>query len=90
MSARPDVIEKVSWGAWLIPTMGETTLETIDELLKGSIEETDDADVSYKLRSARQLIDVVRMRHEEIDETIEEVQLDEEILENLRELGYVE
>jgi len=70
--------------------MGETTLETIDELLKGSIEETDDADISYKLRSARQLIDVVRMRHEEVDETIEEVQLDEEILENLRELGYVE
>lgn len=70
--------------------MGETTVETIDELLAGAIADTDDEDVHYKLRNARQLLDVVRTRHEQIDEAIDETEVTSEVLENLRELGYVE
>lgn len=70
--------------------MGETTVETIDELLAGAIEDTDDEDVHYKLRNARQLLEVVRTRHEQLDEAIDEADVDSEVLENLRELGYVE
>ena len=70
--------------------MGETTVETIDELLAGAIADTEDGDVHYKLRNARQLLDVVRARHEQLDEAIDEADVDSEVLENLRELGYVE
>lgn len=70
--------------------MAETTVETIDELLAGAIEDTDDRDVHYKLRNARQLLEVVRTRHEQLDEAIHEAQVDDEILDNLRESGYIE
>jgi hypothetical protein len=70
--------------------MGDTTLETIDDLLQGVIEETDDSDIHYKLQSARQLITVVQDRHEQIGETLTKEDIDEGTFDTLRELGYVE
>lgn len=70
--------------------MGTQTIATIGEILDGVIEDTDDPQISYKLRNARQLLDVVQQRHEHVNETIEAADVDEEIVENLRQLGYVE
>jgi len=70
--------------------MAETTLDTIDELLAGAFDDVDDPDVRYKLRSARQLVQVVQQRHETLDEAIDEAVDDEAILSNLRDLGYMD
>jgi hypothetical protein len=70
--------------------MGETTLDTIDGLLENALNETDDSNVRYKLRNARQLIQIVEQRHQDLaDEDITDAVEDEEILDELRDLGYV-
>ena len=70
--------------------MAETTLDTIDELLQGAFDDVNDPDVRYKLRSARQLLQVVQQRHETLDEAIDDAISDEQIMSNLRDLGYIE
>jgi len=70
--------------------MAETTLTTIDELLEGVFSEVDDPDVRYKLRSARQLVQVVQQRHDMLDDAIENAVDDEAILSSLNDLGYLE
>ncbi|AUG49295.1 hypothetical protein BVU17_17130 [Haloarcula taiwanensis] len=70
--------------------MAETTLATIDELLEGTLDDVDDPDIRYKLRSARQLLQVVQQRQDIMDEAIETAVEDEEVLQNLRDLGYTE
>lgn len=70
--------------------MVKSTLETIDDLLEGAIAETSDSEVHYKLRNARQLLSVVEERRESLDDLVEESVEDQELLENLRDLGYLE
>ncbi|UWG48325.1 Uncharacterized protein HSRCO_2051 [Halanaeroarchaeum sp. HSR-CO] len=70
--------------------MAKSTLDTIDDLLEASIAETGDTEVHYKLRSARQLLSVVEDRRESLDELVEESVEDEALLDNLRDLGYLE
>ncbi|AAV44802.1 hypothetical protein BDK61_4102 [Haloarcula quadrata] len=70
--------------------MAETTLATMDELLEGALNDVDDPEVRYKLRSARQLLQVVQQRQDIIDEAIDTAIEDEAVLENLRDLGYTE
>lgn len=55
------------------------------------IDETDDSEIHYKLRKARQLAEVVKQRHRDLaDEGITNEVDDEEILNDLRDLGYIE
>jgi hypothetical protein len=70
--------------------MVRDTLETIDELLEGVMNDVDDSDVRYRLRSARQLLELAKQRYKDHDEAIEDIVEDDEILKDLRELGYVE
>lgn len=70
--------------------MAETTLDTIDELLDGALDDVDDPDVRYKLRSARQLPRVVQQRHDTLDEAIDDAVVDESIMSDLRDLGYID
>ncbi|MDQ2074114.1 hypothetical protein ACODNH_23470 [Haloarcula sp. NS06] len=70
--------------------MAETTLATMDELLEGALDDVDDPEVRYKLRSARQLLQVVQQRQDIMDEAIDTAIEDEAVLENLRDLGYTE
>jgi len=70
--------------------VAKTTIDTIDELLAGVMEDVEGSEARYKLRNARQLVEVVRQRHHDLDEAIEDSVDDEEILEDLRDLGYVE
>jgi len=70
--------------------MAETTLATMDELLEGALNDVDDPEVRYKLRSARQLLQVVQQRQDIIDEAIDTAIENEAVLENLRDLGYTE
>ena len=67
--------------------MSETTLDTLEDLLQGAEEDIDNSDAVYKLRSARQLVEVLRQRQDDRDKAIEDVIDDEEVLDNLRDLG---
>ncbi|AKH96793.1 hypothetical protein [Halanaeroarchaeum sulfurireducens] len=74
--------------------MERSTLETIDSLIEQSVDLTENSEVRFKLRTARQLISVIEEEQETLDETVdklvEDSDIDEEVYETLRELGYVE
>ena len=70
--------------------MADTTLETIDELLRGAMDDIDDAEARFKLRNARQLLLAVAQQHDDLDDAIETAVDDEEVMRSLRDLGYVE
>jgi len=70
--------------------MSQNTSDTLASLLESVIEDTDGADVHFKLRTALQLLDVVRVRNERISDTLSDVDLDDDLDARLRELGYVE
>jgi hypothetical protein len=69
--------------------MGETVYNTLDTLLASVHEEVDDPELSYKLRTARQLTVVCEDQIEAYEETLEEADLDEETMEHLHQLGYL-
>jgi hypothetical protein len=70
--------------------MTQETSETIRTLLESVIERTDDEEIHYKIRTALQLLDVVRVRNEQVSETLSAVELDEDLENRLAELGYLE
>lgn len=70
--------------------MGKSICETTESLLASVQEEIDDPDLSYKLRTARQLALACKHHHEMFEQTLEQAELDSETVENLRELGYLE
>ena len=70
--------------------MSHTPLDTVEVLLESVLEETEDVDVHFKVRTALQLLVVVRDDMARASETLSEADLDEDLRERLRELGYVE
>jgi hypothetical protein len=70
--------------------MVREALDTVDEMLEGAMNDIDDSDARYKIRSARQLLELAKERHRSHDEAIEEMISDDEVLSKLRDLGYVE
>jgi hypothetical protein len=70
--------------------MAKTAIGTIETLLEGSLEEVDDPDVTYKLRQALSLLQVIDAQHVDARAALEHVDLDPEVEANLRELGYLE
>ena len=50
----------------------------------------DDPNLSFKLRTARQLLVVYDERLRKHREALDETDLEEETLENLRQLGYID
>ena len=69
--------------------MVKTTLDTLDELLEGAFDDVDDPDVRYKLRSARQLVQVIQQRQNTLDAAITDAVDDEDTIGRLRDLGYI-
>ena len=69
--------------------MAETTYEAIERLLASVQDEVDDSEVSYKLRTARQLIKLSKDRTEVYEEALEDANLDSEAIERLHQLGYL-
>ena len=66
--------------------MGDETLDTIGALLESLLDETDDADASYKLRTALQLLELHR---DNINRLRDAAETDGNLRERLRELGYL-
>ncbi|WP_435183507.1 hypothetical protein [Halobellus sp. EA9] len=69
--------------------MPKATTDTIATLLESAIEETEDAEVHYKLRTALQLLDVVERRQESAIDLLTDEEFDGELRERLEELGYL-
>jgi len=64
-------------------------LETIEELLEGVQEDVENPDASYKLRTARQLLNVLDQRNEELSVAVNEAASEDELRKRLRDLGYL-
>jgi hypothetical protein len=70
--------------------MTQRLAEKIDTMLAGVQEEVDDSELSFKLRTARQLLVAYDEHLRKHRDALGEADLDEEALENLRQLGYIE
>jgi|AntRauMinimDraft_4_1070384.scaffolds.fasta_scaffold11416_2 hypothetical protein len=62
--------------------MIKDTLNSTDELLESVMDDIDDPDLLYELRSARQLLELAKQRHKDHYEAIEEMVDTEEIPNN--------
>lgn len=69
--------------------MGQPVCETIDQLLATVQDGVDDPELAYKLRTARQLTLVCAAQNATYRKTLDELDLDEQVVENLRSLGYM-
>jgi hypothetical protein len=70
--------------------MGNTTAGRAAELVEGVLQDTDDDEHRFKLRTALQLLEIVHEQQEAVNQTLAGSDLDEQTRENLRELGYLE
>jgi len=69
--------------------MSDTPAGTIETLLEGVLEETSDANVHFKLRTALQLLSVIQEREQMTEDLLEESEIDGEVRQRLQELGYL-
>ena len=70
--------------------MGYTTAERAAELIDSVLQETEDSEHRFKLRTALQLLEMIEEQHEVADQALADSELDDGTRENLRGLGYLE
>ena len=70
--------------------MSKSTYEHIDTMLKSVQEDIEDPELRFKLRTARQLCDAMKEHYIAGQQAIERADMDEEPIEHLRELGYLD
>ncbi|GGL27629.1 hypothetical protein EFA46_002255 [Halarchaeum sp. CBA1220] len=70
--------------------MTDTPIETIRTMLESLLEETDDPDVHYKLRTSLQLLTILEERDAAGRDALEHTDLDPEVAERLERLGYID
>jgi hypothetical protein len=70
--------------------MGETAIATIETLLESTLENIEESESKYKLRQALSLLQAVEQHQIDAENAIESINLDSEVEENLRDLGYLD
>lgn len=70
--------------------MSSTTIDTIESLLHRVLEATEDTERRFELRTALQLLEFVRESHDVAAETLADVDLEPELEDQLRQLGYLD
>lgn len=70
--------------------MEEDLFEYIDTMLKSVQEAVTDSELKFKLRTARQSLFVLEDQYTAGQEALENTDIDEETLESLRQLGYLD
>lgn len=70
--------------------MGQDSFEHIDTMLKSVQEDVTKPELSFKLRTARQLCDALKEQYTAGQEAVERADIDEETRESLRQLGYLD
>ena len=71
-------------------SMHDSSLDTIQQLVNGAIEEEDDSEINFRLRTASQLVDAVERHEENLSETLDNASLDHEVEDKLSEMGYIQ
>ena len=67
-----------------------TTFDTVHQLLATVQDTVTDEDAAFRLRTARQLLYVVEERHSMGKRALLDADIDDDTLENLRSLGYLD
>lgn len=70
--------------------MTDTTIDTIGTLLENAVAETDDPEIRFKLRTALQLLAVIDREHAMASEALASAEIDPDVRDDLRELGYMD
>ena len=70
--------------------MGTTAIGTIETLLNSVLENIEDSESKYKLRQALCLLQVVGQQQIDAQKALEDLNLDTEVEDNLRDLGYLD
>ena len=70
--------------------MGQPLAEEIDAMLASVQEQVDDSELTFKLRTARQLVMVYDELLQQHGESLDEADLEPEALGPLRQLGYLD
>lgn len=70
--------------------MTETAIDIIETMLESALEDTDDSNIRFKLRTALQLLVVIEEQQEAGREALKDVEIQDDVRENLRELGYLD
>jgi len=70
--------------------MAGTPLGTLAKLLEGLLDDVDDEQARFKIRTALQLVVVAKDEQDRANETLAEADLDPELETRLAELGYIE
>jgi len=70
--------------------MGNTTIGRTRDLVRWVLQDTDDGEQQFKLRTALQLLEIVEERQAAASTALADCDLDEQTRRNLRELGYLE
>ena len=70
--------------------MDPTTTGRIIELTESVLEDTDNKEYKFKLRTALQLLEIIEERHNAASDVLADCDLDEQVQANLKELGYLE
>jgi len=70
--------------------MEKSICDTIEPMLASVQEEVNDPELTFKLRTARQLIMACDHEINTLTKTLDEVELDDETMEKLRQLGYLD
>ena len=74
----------------MILHMGTTAIERVIELTESVLEDTDNDEYKFRLRTAIQLLEIIEDRHNEASDVLADCDLDEQIQANLKDLGYLE
>jgi hypothetical protein len=69
--------------------MTETTVDTMETILTSALDETEDRDIKFKLRTALQLLVVIGEQEKAARNALEDCTLDDELRRRLRDLGYL-
>lgn len=70
--------------------MEDELFNYIDSMLESVQDDVDDADLAFKLRTARQSLVGLEEQYREGQEALEQMDIDDETLDSLRELGYLD
>lgn len=70
--------------------MSTSPVGTIRTMLESVLEQVDDPELTFKLRTSLQLLMVIDESNEIATQSLEEADIDPETLENLARLGYLD
>lgn len=70
--------------------MSRTPVDTIETMLESVLEDSDDSEACFKLRTSLQLLSVIRAQENVVKQALADCEMDEELRQRLQELGYLD